>query len=134
MKMLLLSLSVLVLGFGCARESNNSSNNNNIVNTGYQMNTYGQCVQTSTGQIVQSNLCTNGLNTGYQLNQFGQCVQASTGQQVQYSFCQQGNTGVGQQCYGNYMYNGQIYACGIQYNCSGYTVTNPQTGQSVYCK
>lgn len=60
MKKLLLSLSVLVLGFGCAKESNSSSNNNN---TGvYQMNQYGQCIQTSNGQIVQSTLCTNANN------------------------------------------------------------------------
>jgi hypothetical protein len=100
MNKLLLGLTVLVLGFGCAKESN--SNNTTATTNAYQLNTSGQCVQTSTGQFVQAN------------------------------YCQQNQTG--QQCYGNYSYNGHIYACGIQYNCSGYTVINVQTGQSVYCQ
>jgi len=135
MKKLLLSLSFVVLAFGCAKESNNSNNNNGV----YTMNQYGQC-QSTNGAIVQSNLCAgvynNNYNTGYQMNQMGQCIQTSNGQVVQYSFCQQNgyNNGYGQQCYGNYSYNGQVYACGIQYNCSGYTVINVQTGQSVYCQ
>ncbi len=132
MKMLLLGLSLLCLGFGCAKQSDNNTNSN--ANAGYyQVNQQGQCVS-SNGQPVQQQLCQqNGNYSAYHYDQQGQCV-SSTGQPVQPQLCQQtGGGGYAQQCYGQYSYNGQVYACGTQYNCSGYTMYNSQN-QPVQCQ
>lgn len=173
---LLFSLAALtLLGFSCAKKDNNNTTsyqlnvsgqcvdqNGNIVaysycssyGYGYSYNTYGQCVQTSTGQIVAQNLCQNSGNgmyscvqttTGTQVpNQYClngsygySCVQTTTRQAVQSYLCQQSTTGGGviqQQCYGAYRYtDGQIYQCGITVNCSGALMTSVNTGQQVQC-
>jgi hypothetical protein len=138
MKKLLLGLSLLVLGFSCARQSDNN-NNQNLLNNGafgqYQLNQFGQCVAVQTQQPVQTSLCQqNGQNGLYQLNQNGQCMSTQTGQIVSTQFCQQVGSGFAQQCYGSYSYLGVTYQCGITHNCSGYTVTSLQTGQQVLCQ
>lgn len=75
----------------------------------------------------------NSANTGYQLNQFGQCVQSSTGQIVSSQLCyNSGGNVIQQQCHGAYMYQGQTYHCGIVHKCSGFIMTS-QYGQQVRC-
>lgn len=138
MKKLLLGLSLLVLGFGCAKQSDNNNNNQNLLNNNtygqYQLNQQGICVAVQTQQPVQSNLCQQNSQFGqYQLNQSGQCMSTQTGQVVPTQYCQQ-TGGYAQQCYGQYSYMGVVYQCGITHNCSGYTVTSVQTGQQVTCQ
>lgn len=155
MKKLILLFSLAVLGFSCAKKDNNNNTTpvyvfqqngtcldqtNNVIvaqnlcsNAGYTYNVNGQCIQTSTGQIVTPTLCqTNTLNNGTYTYANGGCYVTATGQQVPVTYCQQSG---GQQCYGPYIYpgDGRVYQCGTQYNCSGQTMTNAQTGQQVRC-
>jgi hypothetical protein len=121
-------------------------------NNGYTYSVNGQCVQTATGQVVATQLCqqSNGLYSCIQTQTGGvvpnqycstasnftySCIQTSTRQPVPNNYCQQGSMGgvVQQQCYGPYLYNGQIIQCGIQYNCSGNVLTSAQTNQQVQC-
>lgn len=138
--------SLFALGlFGCGSSGSSGSSGGGttaVVSTGYSYNTYGQCVQTSTGQIVTSTYCTT-ANTGYSYNTSGQCIQTSTGQIVTTAYCQTGyattgygTTGYGTtygQCVGYYYYNGQLSYCN-GYNCRGYTLISAQTGQQVTCQ
>lgn len=140
----------------CTDQNGNVVPQTLCANNGYSYNAYGQCVQTATGQPVQpqlSYLCqqqTNGMyscvqsNTGATVpNQYClsgnygySCVQTTTRQPVAPQLCQQTTSGGGvvqQQCYGPYLYNGQVYQCGIQYNCSGTLMTSVQTNQQVQC-
>lgn len=161
MKKLLLGLSLVILGFGCAKESNSAtvntatgyqltaqgyciqtSNGQQVaqsycsnVNSGFQMNAQGQCIQISTGQIVNQQYCSTSGNTQYQYNNYGYCIQISTGQYVPQQYCQQSQGG--QQCYGTYIYsqNGQQMYVNCQgYNCSGYALIQVSTNQQVYCQ
>lgn len=104
----IVGLVVLSAFFSCNKgsDNNNSQTRVNQTSTGYVWNGY-TCVQTSTGQQVPSNLCANSTNNG--------SVTLMS-------------------CYGSYMLNGQIYQCGISSNCSGFLMTNYQTGQVVQCQ
>lgn len=111
---------------------------------GYSLNTLGQCVYTATGAVQNSTLlCTQGISgtNGYSLNTLGQCVQTATGMIAQSpSYCSTGAGGTGGQCIGTYIYQsyngsqtGTCQTVGARNNCSGYTLTNAQTGQSQQC-
>jgi hypothetical protein len=131
MKKLLMVLALVTLGASCAKKSDNNNTNTNT-NSGYQLGVNGQCIQTSTGQQVPYNYCSQTSNTGYQLGVNGQCIQTSTGQQVPYNYCSQAG-GTGQACYGIYIYNGQQVLCSGS-DCSGWTLIQAQTGQQVLCQ
>ncbi len=104
-------------------------------NNGYTYQN-GQCVSTTTYQPAPQQYCQNmGGNTGY-MYQNGQCVSTTTYQPAPPQYCQNGGgmgTGMGQQCYGYYSYQGRSYQCGITTNCSGYLMTSTTTGQMVQC-
>ncbi|WP_295905960.1 hypothetical protein [uncultured Bdellovibrio sp.] len=109
---------------------------------GYQL-INGMCYQNVNGQLIQqanTSLCTSSTGS-YQLVN-GVCYQNINGQLIQ-----QANTSL---CYNNGGYNNggyqtmvctgaytdgyQIAQCGTQFNCSGYTLMNVQTGQIVRCQ
>jgi hypothetical protein len=149
----------LLFIFACAKDNNNrNSGVAPIASTYYLSN--GQCYQANTNQQVPINLCTQTGQGGYYLSN-GQCY-SSTGQLVQYNLCTgtgtnggyylsngvcyssqgvpsnmtycQGGTSGGQTCMGTYYYySGYGWAtvnCSGQ--CSGYTLMNQQY-QMVRC-
>lgn len=153
----LFALSLMGLGFGCAKQSDNStttsavyqfnqtgqcvstqngavvpSNYCSTTNSGYQLNQSGLCISSTTGQPVPYNYCST-TNSAYQLNGFGQCVMTSTGNHVPANYCQQSNQ-YSQPCYGQYVSQtyGNITCYGS--NCSGLTVYSVTTGQTQYCQ
>lgn len=119
--------------FSSCDNKKSSSNATATYNTGYTYNQMGQCVQSSTGQIVAAMYCQqNNIGSGYQYNQMNQCVRTNTGQIVDSYYCQNniGNGGYqGVQCNnsGYWIWSGyQWVQCGAGYmgtyvNCSGQT-------------
>lgn len=123
MKILLLALSFLCLNSAFAQQSD------------FKLNVFGQCIQVSTGQMVQQNKCQTLARVDYKENAYGQCIQVSTGQIVQSNKCEKSiSTENTQRCFGDHSYNGQVYQCGILNNCSGYTMISMKTGKLVYCQ
>lgn len=155
---LIFSLTALTLfGFSCAKKDNNNQityqlnaygqcvdQNGSIVNqtnctNGYQYNVSGQCVQVSTGQIVNSQLCQMSTNSGYQYVN-GICIYTATGQQAPVQYCQQSGGNGYQTCVGQYyypQYNSYINCTSNAYGantCRGMQLVSLSTGQTVICQ
>ncbi|MFZ3228677.1 MAG: hypothetical protein WA160_00605 [Pseudobdellovibrio sp.] len=130
MKTFVLLISLMVLGFGCAKKDDT---------TAVAMN--GPCYDQATGRYTGQNTCAvgvNNTNNGYTYVN-GNCVQTATNQIYPAQYCQQNTNGYPQQqqqCYGSYIYiqNGysQIVQC-TGANCRGYTLTSQTTNQQVMC-
>lgn len=142
----LLTLTAALSLWSCSKNSSDK----NV--TTYSMQN-GQCVLSSTGQVVNQTLC----NNLYTLNANGTCVVTATGQQVNVSLCNNiGNgvaqytyqngmcvnistnqtvqpyqTGMSQQCYGTFTNGYQTNQCNG--NCAGYTLLDLSTCRIVNC-
>ncbi|KYG62736.1 hypothetical protein AZI87_15755 [Bdellovibrio bacteriovorus] len=105
---------------------------------GYVMQN-GLCYQNINGQLIQqanTSLCYT--NTGSYVYQNGMCYQYVNGQYIQQantSLCSGYNTGgyTTQVCNGYHTDGYQWVNCGVQFNCSGYTLMN-QSGQITRCQ
>ncbi len=138
MQKIFLTLLALALAAGCTKTNGSSSADTMATSNGYY-NKDGYCYSWATNQQVPTSYCsatTNGYsNSGY-YNKDGFCYSWSTNQQVATSYCSAtGNTSGA--CYGNYIFNqyGHLsYGVCYGWNCSGYTLTEAQTGRTVYCQ
>lgn len=103
-------------------------------NNGYQL-IGGNCIQTSTNQVVTPSLCTQGVNSQYQYVN-GQCISLVNGQAVTPTLCQNTGVGVAQACYGWYQNASgqQGYCNGPGSGCGGMTLTELSTGRQVICQ
>ena len=121
-------LTTISLVVGCNQSSTNRATGI-VGTGAYTYNTAGQCVVNGTSQVVDSYYCQySSTNTGYQYIN-GQCMQTSTGQIVTPTLCTSAYGGASQQCNGVYyvwnQYAWQQVQCvstGYTSNCSGYTV------------
>lgn len=115
---LLLTLSLVV---ACDNKKSSTTTATGTLNPYVMQN--GRCIVAASGQAVDPYLCQN-QNYGYTTNIYGQCVQTSTNQVVSSMYCQQNMGGSQQcyGTYWVAQYNQwqQIQCQGM--NCSGMTV------------
>ncbi|UXR65107.1 hypothetical protein EZJ49_02450 [Bdellovibrio bacteriovorus] len=119
---------------GTSTQVDNSYCYNNSYQNGYS--TY-QCRDVNNAVVANTLCANTGVATGYSINQYGYCVQTSTGQQVPQNYCTTGvGTGVGSvvSCQGQTFYwQGIQITCGVTYNCPSGVVLQNLQGQTVQC-
>ena len=132
---IVIGVAVVVGLFGCAK----TDNNNNGVHQ-YSMNQNGVCMDLTTGAQAAPAYC-NGMTSayggGYYLTGNGTiCMSSATQQQVPLNYCQNA-AGMGNQCYGQYVFTQSGYMQQVTCNganCRGYTLIQQSTGTTVYCQ
>ncbi|MGZ3727377.1 MAG: hypothetical protein ACXWQQ_16365 [Pseudobdellovibrio sp.] len=164
MKKLILVLFSLALAAGCSKANDTTSSTATTASTHTYGVLGGSCYDYTSSTYVASTYCSTSTTNGYTLtngicyssggvqvatgyctstttgyySSNGSCYSSSTNQMVSSVYCSSNTTTSGNgACYGNYIYNQNGY---MQYgvcngsNCSGYTLIQVSTGQTVYCQ